>query len=262
MEYNHSIYSSNIMKDLDYIIEYKPLLFNRESKNNVYYDSATNRYVPRASEVISYIVDQSGLISWANHLGFNSERYTDAMNSSQSIGTNAHKMIDRFLNNDRDGVMSIYNHCKEESVNAFYAFMAFYKKITNRFGASVVFKEHSIVSRYFGGTIDGVFKIEDRYWLVDYKTSNKVRLNHLLQLAAYSLLLEWQYNMYIDNAIILKLDKYSKEYKEYNIDLTTDSTFSDMFRSARDAFMSGLLWYYNARIVELPFYKFSSSKKS
>jgi hypothetical protein len=49
----------------------------------------------------------------------------------------------------------------------------------------------------FGGTLDRVYKIGDRNWLIDLKTSNYIHKTHELQLGAYAVL--WNHEAKINN---------------------------------------------------------------
>lgn len=65
--------------------------------------------------------------------------------------------------------------------------------------------------RYWAGTVDLVFKINDKRILVDFKTSKVVSKNHYLQVIAYKEAYEQSYGRKIDHVFILQLGTKHKK---------------------------------------------------
>lgn len=85
----------------------------------------------------------------------------------------------------------------------------------------------SMSERYkFGGTLDGLGKdAQGRYVLLDWKTSNAIYPDYLIQLAAYAILLEENYGIRVERYYIVRV---AKETADFN-----HASFSDLENEKR-----------------------------
>lgn len=202
-------------------------------------------YVPRVTKIIQRCIHNDGLMYWANGLGFKHQSYSEVLNNAAKIGTQCHDNIDKFL----DDNAHTPNNIMLEAKNAYDSFHKWYNDVLSCADISVVMHEQTIVCDYFGGTLDGLYKINDKLYLIDYKTSNHVTYNYCLQLAAYMYMLKEVMDIDIDGCIVLQLSKTEVGYNEFALDFSNenDKQFMD---NCLEAFLVMVLWYYYLNLVE------------
>ena len=203
--------------------------------------------VPRVTKIISRCIHNDGLMYWANSLGFKHQSYSKVLSQAANIGTECHTSIDAFLDTNTDIYPDI-----EESKNAYVSFRKWFDDISRFSQVQVIFHEKTIVCKYFGGTLDGLYNIGGKIYLIDYKTSNHISFNYCLQLAAYIYMLRSELNIFPDGCIILQLSKNDIGYNEYSLDLhnPADRQFMD---NCEQTFLSMVYYFYNLCMIENQF---------
>ena len=203
--------------------------------------------VPRVTKIISRCIHNEGLLHWANSLGFKSQSYNKVLSKAANIGTACHTSIDAFLDTNTDIYPDI-----EESKNAYGSFRKWFDEVSRFSQIQVLFHEKTITCKYFGGTLDGLYNIGGKIYLIDYKTSNHITFNYCLQLAAYIYMLKSELNIFPDGCIILQLSKNDIGFNEYSLDLhkPADKQFMD---DCEQAFLSMVYYFYNLCNVENQF---------
>lgn len=148
--------------------------------------------VPGTTTVIGRFKDSGGLLFWAFAQGKLAEqgvisKLYDNANKAADLGTIAHGYIDDHIHKrefmlDRDNALP--------AVTAFETYLKWEKAYSVEF----VETEMQLVSEeyQFGGTPDAIGIVNDELCLIDWKTSNAVYTDHLIQLAAYGHL--WDVN--------------------------------------------------------------------
>lgn len=201
--------------------------------------------VPRVTKIISKCIHSDSLMYWANNLGFKHQSYTKTLNRAAYIGSECHDSIDKYLqdnNYDPDSLTS-------EARYAYESFLKWFNDINNIANVEVLYHEKTITCPYFGGTLDGLYRVNGKIYLVDYKTSNYVKYNYCLQLAAYRYMLRTQLGINIDGCIILQLNKNSISYNEYVLNF--DNPYHLQFINlCETTFLSLVYAYYNITVVE------------
>lgn len=202
--------------------------------------------VPRVTKIIQKCIHNDGLMYWANSLGYKHQSYQKTLNTAALIGTECHNNIDLFLEDNAHGTPE---NIMLEAKCAYESFRKWYDDISSCAKIEVIFHEHTLVCKYFGGTLDGLYKINDKIYIVDYKTSNHVTYNYCLQLAAYIFMLKRELNINVDGCIILQLSKYDIAYNEFMLDFCneSDKQYIDL---CMESFLSMVLWYYKLSQVE------------
>ena len=204
-----------------------------------HYMNKEGRYVPRVTDIISYCSDQEGIIHWANSLGFRRLRYRDELDKAASIGTNTHEAIEMYL---KTGIQAPSNIPLQGFIN-------WYDYIKSKNKVEVLKIEEPLIGSSFGGTCDLLISINDRVFIVDYKTSNKVRINHFLQLSAYRALIFELFGMVVDGVLVLHLDKKTPAYEEYVLDFTIGDHYIFIENCYR-TFLSMVYCFYNTLYTE------------
>lgn len=196
-----------------------------------------NRKVPRVTDILSKTIHEEYLMTWANSLGFKRIRYRDELNRAAAMGTRTHSAIEHFLKN------------KEISDNiGFQSFLLWWNDITANNTVEIVGEEEKLVCEYYGGTYDLLLRINARYFLVDFKTSNHVSFKYFLQTSAYRYMIYTNKQIVLDGVIILQLDKESESYEEYVLDFSIPEQYN-FIESCFKTFLSLVYAYYNTEYI-------------
>ena len=111
------------------------------------------------------------------------------------------------------------------------------------------FQEKHLVCEYYGGTLDMLVQVDNRIYLVDFKTSNHFNYKYHLQTAAYRRILYTKYNINVDGIIILKLSKDKVYFEEQVLDFTRYDHV-EYINNCERMFLSLVYAWYNRYIVE------------
>lgn len=162
---------------------------------NAGYKNAAGEKVPGVTTVIGRFKDSGALLHWAYAQGKLAEQgkisnLYEKRDEAADAGTLAHSLIDASLHGD-DPADLLVNVADETRIKAQNAFKQF-EKWREQSGIKIIATEMPLVSeRYqFGGTPDAIGQIGDEIVLLDWKTSNGVYQDYLIQLAAYKVLVE------------------------------------------------------------------------
>lgn len=197
--------------------------------------------VPRVTEILSKMIHRDSLMYWANSLGFKGLRYKEVLNNAARIGTAAHSAIEKYLK----------EKIETESNIPFLGFLSWYNTVTIDLGLpiEVIYVEHRLTCKWFGGTLDGLLKIGNKIYLIDFKTSNHVTFTYFLQLAAYRFMLKEKEGIDIDGVIVLQLDKEEPGFREYHLrfDILDHIAF---MAHCEETFLSLVYAFYNVERAE------------
>ncbi len=213
-----------------------------KTNSNEYYNP-NQIPVPRVTDIISKSMSNEGIVRWANYLGFNHLSYEETLYEAANYGTNTHKCIELFLNNKEINM---------DTTIAYESFLLWYGKIKENNFITPVGSEIRMISEYFGGTADCIMNINGKMVLIDFKTSNQVRVQYFLQLAAYLNLLSHWFDFDIDGVMILQLAKDRTGFNECFLDLEDKSNLKFMI-TCHNTFLGMLVNYYNLNYMEMWF---------
>lgn len=203
--------------------------------------------VPRVTKILSKCIHSDSLMYWANSLGFKHQSYKKTLDTAANIGTHTHNNIDNFLeDNEHKADKSSMPY---QSYNAYQSFLKWFYTVTSIAMVKVIFHEKTLTCKYFGGTLDGLYEINGKIYLVDYKTSNHITFNYCLQLAAYRYMLRTELGIEIDGCIILQLAKESVSYNEFVLNFNNPDHLK-FINDCEMAFLSLVFAYYNIIKVE------------
>lgn len=164
-----------------------------------YYNAAGDK-IPGTTTIIGRWKDSGGLIQWAYKSGRDHERMVhqgknapkhlyDVVDEAALAGNIAHDMIEAHILKLPPPVFNAAPEIITRAGNSFAQFLEWREQSR----IEIVATERPYVSeRYqFGGTVDAIGRDgRGRIVLLDWKTSNAVYQDYLIQLAAYALLLE------------------------------------------------------------------------
>jgi hypothetical protein len=160
------------------------------------YFTADGKRVPSVTTILSRFKESGGLMQWAFQQGADGRAhlYEEAEKAAE-IGTVAHAMVEMRVKGDGD----VHTFARESLpdpemlAKATSAFTA-YETWAANFGVRITHQEIQLVSEKhrFGGTPDAFGIIGNQLVCLDWKTSNAVYSDYLIQLAAYGKL--WEEN--------------------------------------------------------------------
>lgn len=208
-----------------------------EDDNTIY--EIGGRKVPRVTEILGFF-DNNGLIGWANYIGLIKKlRYSEVLNTASNMGTKTHNAIESFLKTGLTPLTELF---------PFEGFLLWWNAITNSNNVSILGIEEKLICDFFGGTYDLLISINDRPYLVDFKTSNSVKYKHFMQLASYRYMLWKLKGINLEGCIILQLSKLDKGYNEYCLDFKNFNHYR-FIEECTTAFFSAVTSYYNINSV-------------
>ena len=159
------------------------------------YKNAAGKRVLGVTTVIGRFKDSGGLMYWAFNQGKAAERgeiekLYDKRDEAAESGTLAHSMVEAHINGTSISTDEYPDETVQEAMNAFEAYRS-WESMTK---LKIVEQEMPLVSEeyQFGGCPDAIGEINGELCLVDWKTSNSVYQDYLIQLAAYKQL--WEEN--------------------------------------------------------------------
>lgn len=210
------------------------------SKTSTYYNSDGTK-VPRVTEIISKMIHSDGLMYWANSLGLKGLRYREVLNQAANAGTDAHSAIEKFL----------LEKIESPDNTPFLGFILWYNIVTQQIGLpiEIIYIEHKLACKWFGGTLDALMKIGNKIYLVDFKTSNHITYTYFLQLAAYRFMLKVVEGIDIDGVIVLQLDKDEPGFNEYLLEFSIQDHIEFMAH-CEITFLSLVFAYHNITKAE------------
>jgi hypothetical protein len=151
--------------------------------------------VPGVTTVLSRFKDSGGLLHWAFAQGKLAEQGVienlyDNRDSAGEAGTLCHLLVENHIRGISESVEK--NYTQEICSRAFQGYQNYLSWEKNN-NLKVVYVEEQLISRkyLFGGTMDCIFEDADGVLSIgDFKTSNSIFQDYLLQIAAYKLLWE------------------------------------------------------------------------
>lgn len=154
--------------------------------------------VPGTTTIISRFKESGGLLQWAFQQGkANKSHLYEEAQKAADVGTVVHAMVEMDVNGK--GPIEIADYFKaqlpdlEMQRKALSSFNA-YKSWAKNFNVEIIAQETQLVSEQhrYGGTLDAIGIISDLRCLLDWKSSNAIYTDYLIQLAAYKNL--WEEN--------------------------------------------------------------------
>ena len=163
--------------------------------------------VPGVTTVLSKFKEADGLIHWAWDLGMQGKDYRDVRDKAANTGTEAHKLVEDWIRHKKEPPADT----TEKAKNAFAQFLEW----TAHTRLEPTDTEVRMVSEKhrFGGTLDAML-IGGKLSLGDWKTSNGIYPEYLLQLGGYAIL--WEENFPhrpIEGGFHLL--RFSKDYPDF-----------------------------------------------
>lgn len=159
------------------------------------YKTANGKRCPGVTTITGRFKDSGGLIQWAYKCGLDGIDINRARDTAAGAGTLGHEFIDASIHERAPVLPSAselgmndpeYAEAIERARTSFAAFED-WRKTTH---LEIVRTEFPLVSELhrFGGTPDALARVGGKLTLLDWKTSNSVYSDYLIQLGGYDLL--------------------------------------------------------------------------
>ncbi len=155
----------------------------------IYKDKAGNR-LPSVTTILSRFKESGGLLYWANQQGLDGKTLEEARVPAATAGTMAHDLVEAHINKrplpDLAGDPEIIAKARA-AYDTFLKWMDMNKFVIRHTELSLVSEQHK-----FAGRLDAIGLSANQLVMFDWKTSNSVYADYILQLAGYKLL--WDEN--------------------------------------------------------------------
>lgn len=202
-----------------------------------------NRGIPSVTELLSFI-DSEGLISWANRIGRQGVDNRDLVRKAADFGTMVHESIEMYLKGKK---VENPNVCLD-------AFKEWWEGINSYHRVRILGQEEPMIGEFFAGTYDLLISINDKPYLVDFKTSNHVGYKYFMQLAAYRYLIWIKKNINLEGCLILQFNKEEPKFREYSLTFSNPYEY-EFIENCYRAFMGLVYTYYNVKLCQRQFGK-------
>lgn len=176
------------------------------------YRTKDGKRVPGVTTILGKFKDPGGLMHWAWKCGIDGKDFRQVRDDAATAGTLAHAMVERWIKGEPEPKPDAPPEIVERATRSFGAF----REWADQTKLVVTHTEVPLVSeRYrFGGCLDAIL-VQGKRAMGDWKTSNAIYAENLMQVAAYGLLWEENFpDQPIDGGYhILRFDK---EYGDFS----------------------------------------------
>ncbi|HXF89553.1 MAG TPA: PD-(D/E)XK nuclease family protein [Xanthobacteraceae bacterium] len=158
---------------------------------HIYRDLAGNR-LPSVTTIISRFKDSGGLIHWAWQLGIDGKDYRQERQKAADAGTIAHQMIEAHIKGEP---WKPAEPADADVLAKARAGFAAYLKWAEMSRLVIRHTEVPLCSEThkYGGCLDAIGTLDNQLILIDWKSSNAIYHDYLIQMAAYKALWEENY---------------------------------------------------------------------
>lgn len=150
-------------------------------------------WLPSSTWIASFVPKGIGFYKWLADKGWDE---AEAIKTDRGkYGTRVHKAIELLLTGNEvamdeeliDPYSGMLEHLNYEEYWALNTFAAWWKELTKDHTVEVITTEYSVWCQELGfaGTVDVVLKVDEEFWIIDFKTSQNVWLSHEAQLSSY-----------------------------------------------------------------------------
>ena len=163
-----------------------------------------NKKIPSVTTIIGRFKNAIGLIIWSNQLGLKGLNYFDELKKAGDTGTALHDLAELYI------LKKEYKLPDDPvAVHCFQQFIEWWDSLD----CEVIWTEKKYISKKLnvGGCPDLLIKKDNKYILVDFKTSKAVYSDMLIQLSCYAALLKENDGIEIDRAVIVRFPKDDDE---------------------------------------------------
>ena len=141
--------------------------------------------VPSVTTIIK-LLNKPFIAKWANSLGWKRQSYEKVLEESANKGTFVHEVLHEYM--FKEGKK--FDLSNPEVMNFLYENLNAFKEFEKYYNVKPIWGEKSFSLDKFGGTVDLYCELDNKYTILDFKTSKRFYSSHFIQLGAYIQLLE------------------------------------------------------------------------
>ena len=206
------------------------------------YYRRNGNYYPSVTYVLGYYPKGKFFEDWLKKVGYSSEHI---VKKAAEEGTQVHEMIEEYLNGNEVNFLNQYSN-PQYSPDVWQMFLRFVE-FWEIYDPKLIETEVHLFSDELkvAGTCDLICEIDDKLWLIDFKTSNHIQSTYELQTAVYGQCYKECFDKPIDNYGILwlksskrKLNKEKMSGKGWEI-VTSERSHEeniDIFKTVKRLF--------------------------
>ena len=166
--------------------------------------------VPSVTTIIK-LLNKPFIAKWANSLGWKRQSYDKVLEESANKGTFVHETLHEYL--FKEGKK--FDLSNPEVLNFLYENLNTFKEFEKDYDIKPIWGEKSFSLDKFGGTVDLYCELNNKYTILDFKTSKRFYSSHFIQLGAYIQLLEAN-NYKVEQVAILRIREGDYDIKIIN----------------------------------------------
>jgi hypothetical protein len=195
------------------------------------YFTANGTRVPSVTTILSRFKESGGLINWAWKLGTEGKDYREIRDAAADAGTMAHSLIDAHIHQTQVTISGDEDTVKKAN-QAFEAYLNWQRN--SQF--NIEWTERQLISEKhrYGGTPDAFGTINNQPVLLDWKSSNAIYSDYLLQLAAYAELIRENYGIEVQGFYLCRFAKENGDFSVHHYPELNDAL--RMFLLLREAY--------------------------
>ena len=169
-----------------------------------------------------------GLLVWANRLGQEGKDHREVRQQAADAGSMCHAMVENSIH-ARDiweGITKLDEKTNAQAEQGFSSFQDWSRVMKVQYLAT----ETPMVSEKYayGGTPDAIGKVDDKLALLDWKSSNAVYGDYIIQLAAYQQLWNETHDPHIEAVYLLR---FGKEHGDFHFHSYPGEVITMAFRA-------------------------------
>lgn len=175
--------------------------------------------IPRVTTIINDCFNREYLVNWALSFQYK-QQYYQARDQILSIGTKVHEAIEDFLQFNIEPDIP-YKKAPRQAPYIKKAYINFKNWFNTLIETGNSFEligiEVPVTNPYYGGCVDCIAKINNAYYILDFKTSKKISYEYIIQVCAYMWTINNNYvpNLpHINGIGIIRIDKESDKYED------------------------------------------------
>lgn len=166
--------------------------------------------VPSVTTIIK-LLNKPFIAKWANSLGWKRQSYDKVLEESANKGTFVHETLHEYL--FKEGKK--FDLSNPEVLNFLYENLNTFKEFEKDYDIKPIWGEKSFSLDKFGGTVDLYCELNNKYTILDFKTSKRFYSSHFIQLGAYIQLLEAN-DYKVEQVAILRIKEGDYDIKIIN----------------------------------------------
>lgn len=178
-----------------------------------FYSTENGGFVPSVTTILEAYPKGPEYYAWLKKVGEDADSVRD---EAGRRGSKIHEITERYDAGEEISMLNENGYIDFTMLE--WEMMGRYHEFHQRYKPNPILSEVNMVNAELGyaGTLDRVWNIEGKTYLVDIKTANTIYPSYWLQLAAYKKLLSYEQGAnYIDGVAILWLNAKTRTEKPY-----------------------------------------------